>query len=243
MQKDHFVSAHREDSAVGRSHIPLQEEQYRIEAENLPVVLKRDNRRCKSTVPARVDDVNLDLTAAFFSSTQVLQQAEAVPMARKQGYKTRRQESALENMPRHSEQRAFSPATSASKDDQLAPEHARMLYNDRQPAAQHFSKKNVTFSVERLPSRRRNTVHGHVPHSHTCSPPSMGRPAGLHVDFQLPHNLSPGSAVRARTRNRAPSLDFMVARIGMPLPIIRDEGRALKRNGMSCCSHVEQCVA
>lgn len=202
------------------------------------MILKKNHRRCKSTVPARVDDVNLDLTAPFFSSTQVLQQADcAVPMARKEGYKSRRHESALDNMPpRHSEPRTFSPATSVSKDDQLSQEHARRLHNDTQHAAQHHSKKNVTFSVERLPSKRRNTAHGHIPHSHTGSPPSIGRPAGLHVDFMLPQNLSPGSAVKARTRNRMPSLDFMVARIAMPLPIIRDEGRALKRNGMHFCS-------
>jgi hypothetical protein len=232
----------------------VQEDPYRIEAENIPLANKKSHRRCRSTLPARVDDVSLDLSAPFFSSTQVLQSDSDVPMARKIAPKHRqgpiRQAAALRTMPkdRHGNH-ALSPATSISKDEQpvqIRPKaDAQVLNVDESKASKAATRstpKNVIWSVERLPRRRRQSVHtSQMPLAHVCSSPNVPiRKPSPHVDFRVPDAAgipTPGSAIKARTRARTPSLDFILARCSMPLPIVRDEGRALKRNGKPSSSH------
>lgn len=226
----------------------IQEQPFQIDLENIPAISHKRPRRCRRTLPARCEKLQLDLDAAFFSSTQILQSdsgsksAQAPLGLRRAGVKRQ----SIQTFKRSTQSRVLvESATCLSSPNAPAiapadPHPVRVAYQCK--GAHSLPDRRCSRELQSLGIARNqnlmNKPSPSVPAPYTADALAVNTCCGTEhkalADAVLRHDShSTMRALRgnARTRARAPALSFMLARANMQLPIMKEDTERARRTG------------
>lgn len=232
----------------------VQEQPFQIDLENIPVVSHKRPRRGRGTLPATCEELQLNLDAAFFSSTQALE-SELTPKVVRTALAHRRpgiNRQAKKNVRARSQSRLLAQRSGcrSSINEPLVQELPEVASASRTAPVAQQSRRAQGMPDRRISRELQSlgVAHGRsiwaegspsFPAPFSASDANV-KPSGMENDLWPGSVMCHGSPStirglnrgKARTRARAPALGFMLARANMQLPINKDDVTHGRRTGM-----------
>lgn len=236
----------------------LQEQPFQVDLKHIPVTSRKRSRRARGTLPARCEEIQLDLGAAFFSSTQVLQsglEPKAARTALAPRWPVVNRPANNKSLPHYlhgahdslSECCASVDAVTVQALPSAVPRTASNPAQVVQPSRRTQSMPERRCSRELQSLGVSYKSHGWKGAAPLCAAtlatgsPALKEGTGREHDMFARESQFPGPASslqgfhtgKARTRARAPALGFMLARANMQMPITKDDVAHGRRTGES----------
>lgn len=236
----------------------FQEQPFEVDPKHIRVASRKRPHRARGKLPARCEDIQLDLDSAFFSSTSILYSSlepKAARTALKRRWPTVNRPSnnnslTYDRCGAHdliSERCALVDAVTVQASPSAVPCRASNLSLVVQQARRTRSMPERRCSRELQSLGVSYKLHGWngapplCPATMATGNPALTEGIGREHDMFTHASPFPGLASslqgfhtgKARTRARAPALGFMLARANMQMPITKDDVAHGRRTGES----------